>query len=126
MSAGSLTPASVEQLCPLNEAEVARPGPRGLGVSKTGLGVKVICLQALLPIDGVVATGTVGAVHPDLTGREGGRVGKYTDGLVTQSEIDHGFVSLLIQFHLTSPRWESPRGPLVSGFTMITLTPGKI
>ena len=125
MSAGSLTPASAEQLCPLDEAQVACPGPQSLRVSKTELGVKVICLQALLPIDGVVATGTVGAVHPDLTGR-GGRVGKYTDRLVTQSEIDHGFVSLLIQFHLTSPRWESPSGPLVSGFTMITLTPGKI
>lgn len=27
---------------------------------------------------------------------------------------------------LTSPRWESPRGPLVSGLTMMTLTPGRI
>lgn len=27
---------------------------------------------------------------------------------------------------VTSPRWESPNGPLVSGLTMITLTPGRI
>lgn len=27
---------------------------------------------------------------------------------------------------LTSPRCESPRGPLVSGLTMMTLTPGRI
>lgn len=27
---------------------------------------------------------------------------------------------------VTSPRWESPSGPLVSGFTIITRTPGRI
>lgn len=29
-------------------------------------------------------------------------------------------------FKLTSPRCESPKGPLVSGLTIMTLTPGRI
>lgn len=37
-----------------------------MGLPKAESGVKVIRLQAFLAIDGVVATGTVSAAHPDL------------------------------------------------------------
>lgn len=62
-----LTSAGVQQLRPLDEAQVPRPGPQGVGLPEGEFGVEVIRLQALLPVDGVVATGTVSAAHPDLT-----------------------------------------------------------
>lgn len=61
-----LTSARIQQLGPLDEAQVARPGPQSVGLPKAESGVEMIRLQALLPVDGVVATGTVRAVHPDL------------------------------------------------------------
>lgn len=61
-----LTSACIQQLGPLDEAQVASPGPQSVGLPKAESGVEVVCLQALLPIDGVVATGAVRAIHPDL------------------------------------------------------------
>lgn len=37
-----------------------------MGLPKAESGVEMICLQALLPVDGVVATGAMRAIHPDL------------------------------------------------------------
>lgn len=62
----SLTSTCVQQLSPLDEAQVARPGPQSLGISKAEFGIEMICLQAFLPVDGVVSTGTMRAIHPDL------------------------------------------------------------
>lgn len=61
------TSARIQELGPLDEAQVARPGPQGVGLPEAELGVEVVCLEALLPVDGVVAAGTVRAVHPDLS-----------------------------------------------------------
>ena len=68
-----LTSTCIQQLRPLDEAQVARPGPQSLGLPEAEPGVEVIGLQALLPVDGVVATGAMRTVHPDLKrGREAG------------------------------------------------------
>lgn len=37
-----------------------------MGFPKAESGVKMICLKALLPVDSVVAAGTVSAAYPDL------------------------------------------------------------
>lgn len=63
---GPLTSAGVEQLGPLDEAQVAGPGPQRLGVPEAQFGVEVVGLQTLLPVDGVVAAGVVRTAHPDL------------------------------------------------------------
>lgn len=63
-----LTSACIQQLSPLDEAQVARSGPQSMGLPKAEPGVEMIRLQTLLPVDGVVATGTVRAAYPDLTG----------------------------------------------------------
>ena len=63
---GCLTPAGVQQLSPLDEAQVAGAGPQCLGLPEAEVRVEVVRLQALLAIDGVVAAGAMGAVHPDL------------------------------------------------------------
>ena len=64
--AGCLTPSGVQQLRPLDEAQVAGAGPQRLGLPEAERGVEVVRLQALLAVDGVVAAGAVGAAHPDL------------------------------------------------------------
>lgn len=61
-----LTSTGVKQLRPLDEAQVARPGPQSLGVPEAQLGVEMVSLQTLLAVDGVVATGIVGTAYPDL------------------------------------------------------------
>lgn len=62
----SFTSACIQQLSPLDEAQVACPGPQSVGLPKAESGVEMICLQALFPVDGVVATGAMRTIHPDL------------------------------------------------------------
>lgn len=63
---GLLTSACIKELCPLDEAQVAGPGPQSLGIPEAQFGIEMISLQTLLPVDGVVATGIVRTAHPDL------------------------------------------------------------
>ena len=63
---GCLTPSGVQQLRPLDEAQVPGARPQRLGLAEAQGGVEVVRLQALLAVDGVVAAGAVGAAHPDL------------------------------------------------------------
>lgn len=97
----------------------------------------MIRLQTLLPVDGVVATGAVRAAYPDLNKQKTKRWMKpgvllFTGILVfIVNPILKNKVKLIDQratqySKLTSPRCESPSGPLVSGLTMMTLTPGRI
>lgn len=60
------TPVCIRELGAAEEAQVARPGPDGLRVSKAKPGVEVVGLEHLLPVTAVVAAAVVGAVHPDL------------------------------------------------------------
>lgn len=64
------TSAGVQQLGPLDEAQVARPGPQRVRLPEAEPGVEVVRLQALLAVDGVVAAGAVRAAHPDLSKRQ--------------------------------------------------------
>lgn len=59
LSKRPLTSACIQQLRSLDEAQVAGPGPQSVGLPEAESGVEMVCLQALLPIDGVVATGIV-------------------------------------------------------------------
>lgn len=63
----SLTSGGVQQLGPPDEAQVSGPGPHCLSLTKAQVCVEVISLQVLLSVNGVVATGVVRAVHPDLS-----------------------------------------------------------
>lgn len=63
----ALTSAGVQQLGPLDEAQVARPGPQCVRLPEAEPGVEVVRLQALLAVDCVVAAGTMRATHPDLS-----------------------------------------------------------
>lgn len=63
---GVLTSACIKELCPLDEAQVACPGPQSQGIPEAQFGIEMISLQTLLPVDGVVATGIVRTAHPDL------------------------------------------------------------
>lgn len=56
----------IRELGPAQEAQVTRPGPDRLRVSKAQSGVKVIRLQDLLAIAAVVTAAVVSAVDPDL------------------------------------------------------------
>lgn len=69
-----LTSACIQQLGSFDEAQVTRPSPKGLRIPEAEFGVEVICLQALLSIDGIVAAGAVGGVHPDLWRQKGGKL----------------------------------------------------
>lgn len=62
-----LTPTGVGKLGPLDEAEVPGPGPQCVWISEAEFGVKVVSLQTLLSVDGVVTRGRVRTVYPDLT-----------------------------------------------------------
>lgn len=62
----TLTSGSIQQLGPPDEAQVSGPGPQRLSLAKAQVCVKVISLQVLLSINGVVATGVVWTVDPDL------------------------------------------------------------
>lgn len=89
----------------------------------------MISLQALLPIDGVVATGVVRTAYPDLQNQV-----NTTQHLFTKKRLEskcniekYKSSNCASTFpELTSPRCESPNGPLVSGLTIMTLTPGRI
>lgn len=65
-----LTSVGVGELGAAEEAQVARPGPDRLSVSKTESGVEVIGLEDLLAVTAVVTAAVMSAVHPDL--QEGG------------------------------------------------------
>jgi len=62
----NITSVGISELSASEETKVACPGPQSLGLPKAESGVEVICLEALLPINGVVATGTVRRGYPDL------------------------------------------------------------
>lgn len=61
-----LTSVGVRELGAAEEAQVPRPGPDRLSVSKAEPGVEVIGLENLLAVAAVVAAAVVSAVHPDL------------------------------------------------------------
>lgn len=61
-----LTSVGVGELGAAEEAQVARPGPGSLGVSKTESGVEVVGLENLLAVTAVVTAAVMSAVHPDL------------------------------------------------------------
>ncbi len=61
-----LTSVGVGELGAAEEAQVARPGPDRLSVSKTESGVEVIGLENLLAVTAVVTAAVMSAVHPDL------------------------------------------------------------
>lgn len=63
---GGLTSVGVRELGAAEEAQVPRPGPDRLSVSKAEPGVEVIGLEDLLAVAAVVAAAVVSAVHPDL------------------------------------------------------------
>lgn len=53
-----------------NKPKVPGPSPEGLrGVAEAQAGVEMIGLKGFVVVDGVVATGRVGTVHPDLCGK---------------------------------------------------------
>lgn len=62
-----LTSTGIGQLSAPQEAQVARPRPDSLGVAEAELGVEVVGMQRLLPINRVVACGIVRTAHPDLS-----------------------------------------------------------
>lgn len=63
----SPTSAGRRQLRAPHEAQVAGAGPERLRrVPEAQAGVEVVGLKGLVVVDGVVATGCVGAVHPNL------------------------------------------------------------
>lgn len=60
------------ELGPADEPKVSRPGPESLSsISEAQAGVEMISLKSLAIVDGIVATGCMGAVHPDLQERKG-------------------------------------------------------
>lgn len=65
-SEGKLTSVGVSELGAAEEAQVPRPGPDCLSVSKTESRVEVIGLENLLAVTAVVAAAVMSAVHPDL------------------------------------------------------------
>lgn len=55
------------ELCPADETKVPRPSPECLGgIPKAEASVEMISLKSLTVIDGVIATGCVRTVHPNL------------------------------------------------------------
>lgn len=69
LEAVTQTSTGIQQLGPLDKAQVAGASPQGVGLPEAEARVEVVGLQTLLPIDGIVSTGTVGTGHPDLTER---------------------------------------------------------
>lgn len=60
------------ELCPADKAQVACPGPECLGgVPEAEASVEMVSLKSFAVIDGVVATGRVRTVHPNLQKRGG-------------------------------------------------------
>lgn len=81
-----LTSVGVGELGAAEEAQVARPGPDRLSVSKTESGVEVIGLQDLLAVTAVVTAAVMSAVHPDL--QEGRRTPPSAAASQTKSHRD--------------------------------------
>lgn len=67
-----LTSAGISQLSAAQEAQVSRPGPDSLRVTKAEFGVEVVSVQSLLAVNCVVACGIVRTAHPDLTHTQSG------------------------------------------------------
>lgn len=64
------TSAGSCELCPTNKPQVSGPSPERLrGVAEAQAGVEMIGLKGFVVVDGVVATGRVGTVHPNLCGK---------------------------------------------------------
>ena len=63
------TSTGVCQLGPAEEAQISRPSPDGLCVSKTESGAEVVRLQRLIAINSEVTAGVVTTVDPDLQKR---------------------------------------------------------
>lgn len=61
-----ITSIGIGELSAAEEAQVTRPGPNCLSVSKTKSGVEVIRLKELLTVTAVVSTAVMSAVDPDL------------------------------------------------------------
>lgn len=61
------TSSGCSELSPADEPQVSCPSPECLGsVSEAQTGIEMISLKSLTIIDGIVATGGMGAIHPDL------------------------------------------------------------
>jgi hypothetical protein len=63
------------ELSSADETKVSCPGPECLGcIPKTEASIEMISLQSLTVIDGIIATGCVGTVHPDLQEKVSGHI----------------------------------------------------
>lgn len=72
-SAGEETTSSGRcELRPADKTKVSCPSPERLsGIPEAEAGVEMIRLKSLTVIDGVIATGCVGTVHPNLQQEKG-------------------------------------------------------
>lgn len=120
----ALTSVGVSQLGPAQEAQVSGPSPHCLRVPEAQPGAEVVRLQRLVAIDGEVSTGVVAAVHPDLHSQP--QPGHLESADETPESVQICVSSLEVASVLTSPRCDSPMGPLVSGLAMMMRTPGRI
>lgn len=84
----------------------------------------MVRLQCLVAVDSEVSTGVVTAVHPDLQ-QQTTRC-KWSQLINFLVPVHGRLKSTGVRTALTSPRCDSPIGPLVSGLAMIIRTPGRI
>lgn len=55
------------KLCPTNKTKVSSPSPKGLSsITKAQTSVEMIGLKGFIVIDGIVATGCVWTIYPNL------------------------------------------------------------
>lgn len=123
--ASIFTSAGISQLGPAQEAQVSGPSPHRLRVPEAQPGAEVVRLQRLVAVDGEVSAGVVAAVHPDLRAQtQPGTIGVHSSlsWFLSRTCV----TSLGVRTVLTSPRCDSPIGPLVSGLAMMMRTPGRI
>lgn len=64
-----LTSTGVSEVSASQEPQITGSCPDCLGVSEAELGVKVVSMQRLFPINCVVACGVVRTAHPNLSHR---------------------------------------------------------
>ena len=70
--AGEGTSSGCCELRPADKTQVSRPSPEGLGsIPKAEAGVEVVSLQSLTVVDGIIAAGCMGTVHPNLQQEKG-------------------------------------------------------
>lgn len=62
----AVTSAGIGQLSATQEAQVPGPRPDSLRVAEAELGVEVVGVQRLLPVNRVVTRGIVRTAHPNL------------------------------------------------------------